>query len=158
MRPALIVKSNSSFSVVRKSIGFLAAIASLHVIMGFTFSNMHSSNSTFLEMLFYASIVWVPMLIIYVLVFISIRKRKKERKRILNEGIPATAKILNCWETGTTDTYKNIKMGFKLEVKHPELGKYQVEFKQYVPEIYCTDDIINVKIDKADKNKVTIVY
>ena len=75
MRPALIVKSNSSFSVVRKSIGFLAAIASLHVIMGFTFSNMHSSNSTFLEMLFYASIVWVPMLIIYVLVFISIRKR-----------------------------------------------------------------------------------
>ena len=104
--------------------------------------------------------IWVPLIAFVIYAIIAGGKRNKENQRISNEGLPALAKVIKIKE-GEDKRGDYILKRLWVEVNHPESGQYTAEIWTRIPKIntddYIPGKIINVKIDKLDKNKVTIV-
>jgi hypothetical protein len=79
---------------------------------------------------------------------------------ILRKGEPASAVILEAWETGKSKG-DFPKIGLKLEVRPPEMVPYQVEmFHKVNPSerrIFREGRVITVKIDSKNPKKIAIL-
>ncbi len=80
--------------------------------------------------------------------------------QILQKGEPASAVILQAWETGKKSGSLP-KLGLRLEVRPYENVPYQVEITHTVPEKelsrYKKGRVVHVKVDKKDRKKVAIL-
>ena len=79
---------------------------------------------------------------------------------IMKSGEPATAVILESWDTGRKIN-DNPRLGLKLEVRPPEMVPYQVEVQHNIKEeerrMFREGRVLHVKIDSRNPKKVAIL-
>lgn len=79
---------------------------------------------------------------------------------IMKSGEPATAIILESWDTGRKVNH-HPRLGLKLEVRPPESVPYQVEILHNIKEeerkLFKQGRVISVKVDSRNPKKVAIL-
>lgn len=79
---------------------------------------------------------------------------------IMKSGKPATAVILEAWDTGRKIN-DHPRLGLKLEVRPPEMVPYQVELQHNIHENerkqFREGRVLYVKIDAKNRKKVAII-
>lgn len=91
---------------------------------------------------------------------VKLMRGSAERNRLLTQGAPAMATIMQIWETGTRINDRPM-VGFALQVQPPQGQPWQAQCQMVVSPLQIPSiqpgTQVHVKYDPADPSKVAIV-
>ncbi|MBM7841582.1 hypothetical protein [Herpetosiphon giganteus] len=106
-----------------------------------------------------STIMWMIGSFVFAIVLFAILRRVYgPNKKLLQQGLPGQARIINVYETGLRIN-RNPQIGLVLEISGP-LGQYQTETKAVIPMIsipqFQPGAVLPIKIDPSNRNNIAL--
>ncbi len=100
----------------------------------------------------------VGSLVFTVVLIVILRRVFSPNKKLLQQGLPGQATIVNVYQTGMMIN-NNPQIGLVLQINGP-LGQYQTETKAVIPMIsipqFQPGAVLPVKIDPSNRNNIAL--